>query len=121
MEIRYFKDKDGSLWYSINDIEHYLYENKIISDKRISHLMRAFMASHIKKTNSHLGWHQTIQVEIFDEFYNWVVFDQITKMVLKKDRQRLYDSKFLWVIDDNREDALKKSKYPFRKVKLSLK
>ena len=93
---------NGSIWYSINDINEYLKEKKAITnDLNLSYFFSEYLAKKNIKSDAHYNYYQTICIEPFDEFYNWVVFDNIYNFCKKSDKEKIKSTNLLQCIDLN--------------------
>jgi len=104
--IRYTKVQ-GSLWYSLEDIEKYLRENKAITSKNsMSFAFNKLINK--KQKNNNWNYQQHLSVEPFDDFFNWVTFGSFYSILSSKEKVKVRETKILEFIDVNN---IEKAKY----------
>jgi hypothetical protein len=104
--IRYTKVQ-GSLWYSLEDIEKYLRENKAITSKKS---MSFAFNKLIHKKDTNWNYNQHLSVEPFDNFFNWCTFGSFYSILSSKEKEKVRETKILAFIDVNN---IEKAKYYF--------
>lgn len=108
MKIRYAIIQD-SAWYSIRDIVNWLVENKFIPKKnRIVFDLIQSLSKRNSKGDCAISFNQTICIEPFDEFVNWVVVANIMAKATTSQKEGISNSSLLHAIDGAKVESIKK-------------
>jgi hypothetical protein len=104
--IRYTKVQ-GSLWYSLADIERYLRENKAITSKKNMSFVFNKLINKQQKNNTNWNYLQHLSIEPFDYFFNWVTFGSFYSILSSKEKEMVRSTKILEFIDVNNIEKAK--------------